>query len=56
MITNEEFFGGAVLADSSCGRVSFTTSAGDVLSVNLDHDPEYTLSGLTEPCGSFEKW
>lgn len=50
------YFGGAVLADESCGAVSFSTSAGGVLSFKLDHDPEYTMSGLHEPCSSFEKW
>lgn len=53
---NNDFFGGAVLADDSCGSASLTTRAGDVLSFKLDHDPEFTLSGLTEPCGSYDKW
>ncbi len=51
-----DFFGGAVLADESCGRVSLSNRFGDVLTVNLDHDPELTLSGVTEPCGSFDRW
>lgn len=50
------FHGGAVLADSSCGSVSFTGSTGSVFTVNVDHDPEYTMSGYDEPCSSFEQW
>lgn len=48
--------GGAVLADESCGSVSLCGRFGDVLTINLDHDPEFTMSGLYEPCGSFDKW
>lgn len=50
------FHGGAVLVDSSCGSVSVCNRFGDVLTVNLDHDPEFTLSGLTEPCSRSDKW
>lgn len=50
------FFGGAVLADASCGSVSVCNHFGEVLTVNLEHDSEWTLSGLTEPCSSFDKW
>jgi hypothetical protein len=50
------FHGGAVLADASCGSVSLSSRSGDVLTLNLDHDPEYTMSGLTEPCSLSEKW
>lgn len=56
MISDEGYFGGAVLADASCGSVSLSNRFGDVLNINLDHDPEYTMSGVTEPCSSFEKW
>lgn len=41
--------GGAVLADGSCGSVSLYGDTGAVLTLNLTHDPEYTLSGLYEP-------
>ncbi|MNB99685.1 hypothetical protein D3C81_1639510 [compost metagenome] len=50
------FHGGAVLADASCGSVSVCNRVGDVLTINLDHDPEWTMSGLTEPCKLSEKW
>lgn len=50
------FFGGAVLADASCGSVSICNRFGEVLTVNLDHDPEFTLSGLTAPCSLSEQW
>lgn len=51
-----DFFGGAVLADSTCGSASLTTHTGDVLTFKLDHDPEFVMSGVYEPCSSFEKW
>lgn len=51
-----EFSTGAVLADDSCGSASFTTLAGEVLTFKVDHDPEFMMSGLVEPCSSFEQW
>lgn len=51
-----EFFGGAVLADESCGSVSFCTASGATLSFKVSDDPEYTMSGVYEPCTSFEGW
>lgn len=51
-----DFFGGAVLADRSCGSVSLSTSFGDVLTLNLDHDPELTMSGVTDNCELSERW
>lgn len=48
--------GGAVLADSTCGSGSLTTSAGETISFKVEHDPEWAMSGLLEPCGSFDKW
>lgn len=56
IVCETEFFGGAVLADASCGVASLTTSAGDVLTFEVHDDPEFTMSGLTEPCSSFERW
>jgi hypothetical protein len=53
---DNDFFGGAVLADSTCGSASFTTHSGDVLTFKVDHDPEFTMSGLDEPCSSFDQW
>lgn len=50
------FHGGAVLADATCGSLSLCGDFGEVLTLNLDHDPEYTMSGLDEPCSSFDKW
>lgn len=43
------FHGGAVLADSTCGSLSLYSASGDVLNIHLDHDPEFTMSGLYEP-------
>lgn len=56
MISDEGYFGGAVLADASCGSVSLSNRFGDVLTVNLDHDPEYVMSGVYDPCNLSEKW
>lgn len=53
---NSNFHGGAVLADDTCGSVTFCGRFGDVLTVKVDNDPEYTMSGVYEPCSSFEKW
>jgi hypothetical protein len=55
-VDSYNFHGGAVLADASCGSVSLSSRSGDVLTINLDHDPEYTMSGVYEPCSSFEQW
>jgi len=46
----------ADLVDASCGSVSFYNHVGESITLNLDHDPEYNMSGLVEPCGSFEQW
>lgn len=56
MKTECDWFGGAVLADDTCGFASFTTHTGDVLTLKLDHDPELMMSGLHEPCSLSEKW
>lgn len=48
--------GGAVLVDESCGSASLTTSAGETISFRVDHDPEYVMSGVTEPCMSHQHW
>lgn len=48
--------GGAVLADDTCGVVSLSTSSGGFLTFNLTDDPEFTMSGLYEPCSSFDQW
>lgn len=56
LMQDSEFFGGAVLADSSCGSVTLYGSSGDVLRINVTDDPEFTMSGLVEPCSSFDKW
>lgn len=53
---DNNFHGGAVLADASCGSASLTTHTGDVLIFKVDHDPEFTMSGVYDPCSSFEKW
>lgn len=50
------YFGGAVLADESCGSVSFSTVGGEVLTINVYDDPEFTMSGLVEPDNLSEKW
>lgn len=50
------YFGGAVLADDSCGSVTFSDSSGEVYTVKVDNDPEFTMSGLVEPCSSFDQW
>lgn len=50
------FHGGAVLADDTCGSVSLSTAAGEVLTINLNDDPEFTMSGLYEPCSSYDRW
>lgn len=55
-VMRDDFFGGAVLADDSLGSVSLTTSFGEVLNIHVSDDPELMMSGLHEPCGSFEKW
>ena len=55
-IGDEGYFGGAVLADASCGSVSLSNRFGDVLTLNLDHDPEYVMSGVYDPCSLSEKW
>lgn len=44
----------ADLVDASCGFVSLYNHAGEAITVNLDHDPEYTMGGLDGPCGSYE--
>lgn len=44
----------ADLTDATCGVVSFYNHVGESITLNLDHDPEYNMSGLVEPCGSFE--
>jgi hypothetical protein len=41
----------AILMDSTCGSVSFCNHAGELVTFNLDVDPEFILSGLEEPCG-----
>lgn len=46
---DSEFFGGAVLADRTCGSVSFRDASGSDIFVSLTDDPEYTMSGLYEP-------
>ena len=50
------YFGSAVLADDTCGSVTLSNRAGEVFSVNVEHDPELTMSGLYEPCSASEKW
>lgn len=42
------------LADNTCGSVTLYGDSGSSFTFNLDHDPEYTLSGLYEPDMSFE--
>lgn len=56
MMKDNDFFGGAVLADDTCGSVTLYGNAGDVFRINVIDDPEYTMSGLVEPCSSFDKW
>lgn len=56
MNSDTDYFGGAVLADSTCGHASFTTHTGEVLSFKVDHDPEFVMSGVYEPCTLSEKW
>lgn len=56
MDTDFNFHGGAVLADDTCGSVSLYGASGDVLTFKVDHDPEFTMSGLYEPCSSYDKW
>lgn len=51
-----DYFGGAVLADRECGSVSLRDAAGSAFSVNVSNDPEYTLSGVYEPCMASERW
>lgn len=50
------YFGGAVLADDSCGSVTLSSSFGDVLTINVEYDPEFTMSGVYEPDSASEKW
>lgn len=50
------YFGGAVLADESCGSVTLSNRSGEVLTFNVEHDPEFTLSGVYEPDSLSEKW
>lgn len=42
------------LADDTCGSVTFYGGSGEAFTINLGHDPEYTLSGLYEPDMSFD--
>lgn len=56
LMKENEFFGGAVLADDTCGSVTLYGDTGSVLRINVSDDPEYTMSGLVEPCSSFDKW
>lgn len=46
----------ADLVDATCGVVSFYNHVGESITLNLDDDPEYFMSGLVEPCRSFEQW
>lgn len=50
------YFGGAVLADASCGSVTLSGSSGEVFTVKVDNDPEFTMSGVYEPCELSDKW
>ena len=50
------YFGGAVLADESCGSVTFSGRSGEVYTVKVDNDPEFTMSGLVDTCELSEKW
>lgn len=50
------YFGGAVLADESCGSVTFSGSSGEVYTVKVDNDPEFTMSGLQDTCELSEQW
>lgn len=50
------FFGGAVLADRDCGSVSLRDASGSTFKVYVSDDPEYTLSGVYEPCMVSEGW
>lgn len=49
-----DYFGGAVLADSECGSVTLRMASGAIFSFNLDHDPEFTLSGLENDYSEFD--
>jgi hypothetical protein len=51
---DSNYHGGAVLADASCGSVTLYGAFGATLKVNVIDDPEYTMSGLYEPCGRSE--
>lgn len=48
-----EFYGGAVLADNTCGSVSLRDASGSDFKINVGDDPELTMSGLYEPDGAF---
>lgn len=48
-LMDDNYFGGAVLADRSCGSVSFRDASGGDLRFDVGNDPEYTLSGVYEP-------
>ena len=51
---DSNFHGGAVLADDTCGVVSLSNSAGDFMTFTVHDDPELTMSGLHEPCSSYD--
>lgn len=52
----DDYFGGAVLADNTLGSASFTDASGMTISFSVSDDPEYRMSGLEDPCSSFEQW
>jgi hypothetical protein len=53
---NCDYFGGAVLADSTCGIVTLSTASGATFTFKLNDDPEFVMSGLSEPCMLSERW
>ncbi len=53
---DSSYFGGAVLADDTCGFVSLCDASGGVLKINVTDDPELMMSGLYEPCALSERY
>lgn len=53
---DSDFFGGAVLADDTCGVVSLSTASGASYTFKVNDDPELMMSGLHEPCALSQRW
>lgn len=53
---DSNYFGGAVLADDSCGSVSLYSASGSVLKVHVSDDPEFMLSGFYAPYGALDDY